>query len=178
MLIIFMTVEDSQERNFISELYENTKARLIGVADHILHNYQDAEDAVQDVFLRMIPRIRKLESMSPDERAAFLAVCVMNQARDVLRKRASRKEEALTEEIPDREAETQMYSAEHRSGILRFLDRQEERKKQIFELHYIFGFRYREIADFLGMTAEAVQKTISRLKRELQAFVKEQEEVR
>lgn len=174
MLTIFLTIEDSNERDFITDLYEKNSPRLLGAADHLLHNYHDAEDAVQEVFIKLIPRIPLLQKMPVSDQRAFLTVCVLNQARDILRTRKARKEVELTEEIEDPDAEDHWRSFDQSDVILRFLNTRKETERQAFVFHFHLGLRYREIAACLHMTEGAVQKMIARLKKDLKLYWEEQ----
>ena len=70
MLMIFMMIEDPKERTFLSRLYEEQSKHLFGIADHMLHNAADAEDAVQEVFLKLLSHksIQQLASMQAEKR--------------------------------------------------------------------------------------------------------------
>lgn len=170
MLTIFLTIEDPKEKDFITDLYENNCSRLLGAADHLLHNYQDAEDAVQEVFIKLIPQIQRLQKMPVSDQRAFLTVCVLNRARDILRARKARKEVELTEETEDSESEGKLRNFEQSDAILRFLNTRKETEKQAFVFRFYLGLCYREIAACLNMTEGAVQKMISRLKKDLKLY--------
>ena len=176
MLTIFLTIEDSNERDFITDLYEKNCSRLLGAADHLLHNYHDAEDAVQDVFIKLIPQIQRLQKMPVSDQRAFLTVCVLNRARDILRARQVRKEEELTEETEDPDSEYDLRSFDQSDVIVRFLNTRKETERQAFVFYFHLGLRYREIASCLNMTEGAVQKMMSRLKKDLKLYWGDQED--
>ena len=55
VLPIFMTIENDEERSLAENLYLTYKNRMYGIAYAILHNREEAEDAVMDaVFLDVV----------------------------------------------------------------------------------------------------------------------------
>ncbi|MBO4872952.1 MAG: sigma-70 family RNA polymerase sigma factor [Lachnospiraceae bacterium] len=172
-----MAGKDPPEMNILSELYREQRSRLLGTAFGILQNRHDAEDAVQDVFLKLLPRTELLRNMAPEKRKSFLTCCVMNRARDLLRQRTQRSEVELKEEwsedLPDpfwqRDAE-QTEAAEQLKDILGVLSEKEQR---ILIGHFAYGLSYRDLAALMDLTPAAVQKTVSRLRQRIKKSGKE-----
>lgn len=73
------------DRGAFDLLYERHLDRLLTVAMHLLGNAGDAEDAVHEVFVSFIESLDTLTLRS--NLRSFLAVCVANKSRDMLRRR-------------------------------------------------------------------------------------------
>lgn len=68
------------------------------VANQILQNEQDAEDAVHDAFLSVAGTYKKFSRLERHKTKAFLVTIVESKAIDLYRKKTHRKEEILWEE--------------------------------------------------------------------------------
>jgi RNA polymerase sigma-70 factor (ECF subfamily) len=68
----------------LAEVYEAQKDRLLTLAYRLLGDRGDAEDCLQEVFLRLVRDAVNLEIRG--NLASYLASCVLNRARDELRK--------------------------------------------------------------------------------------------
>ena len=54
-------VETEEEKDLVTELYNTYKQILFNVSMSILHNTADAEDAVQETFVRIISNLSKID---------------------------------------------------------------------------------------------------------------------
>ena len=62
MLSIYLSmVETEEEKDLVTELYNTYKQILFNVSMSILHNTADAEDAVQETFVRIISNLSKID---------------------------------------------------------------------------------------------------------------------
>ena len=62
MLPFLMTVTDIEKRNALEQLYNTHSVRMYNSAYRILENRQDAEDALQDTFIKIYKNIDKFMS--------------------------------------------------------------------------------------------------------------------
>ena len=69
-----------------TELFQQEETRVYRLAATILRNEQDAEDAVQDVFLRLFSQIKRFEGQSSFK--TWLTAVIVNTCRDKLRRPA------------------------------------------------------------------------------------------
>ena len=77
MLQIYLAAADSAEdRSLIEFLYTEYKQVMYKTAVSILHNNEDAEDAVHEAFLRVIKNISKFRKYSCNENVSYLVIIV------------------------------------------------------------------------------------------------------
>ena len=74
------------QRSELSEIYGKYRKRFVGVALKVLHNHEDAEDAVQETFLRIADRPDTFFSLNDKNRLRYLCGVVRNVAVDMLNK--------------------------------------------------------------------------------------------
>lgn len=95
MLIYLQVIDAPEDRDQFITLYETYRGLMFYVANQILQNEQDAEDAVHDAFLSVAEHIKKFSRLERHKTKAFLVTIVENKAIDLYRKKTHRKEEIL-----------------------------------------------------------------------------------
>lgn len=86
MIYIAVINEPGDQRQFIA-LYHKYTNLMYHVAYGILQNHEDAEDAVQQAFLAVIPHLHKIKNVSDPETKSYLVIIVERKAIDILRAR-------------------------------------------------------------------------------------------
>ena len=81
-------LESEEQRNELSEFYEENKRRLYSIAFERLHNRQDAEDAIQETFLGIASKPEKFFSLTNNEKIYHAAAIVRNISVDIFKKRS------------------------------------------------------------------------------------------
>ena len=95
MLIYLQVIDAPEDRDQFITLYETYRGLMFYVANQILQNEQDAEDAVHDAFLSVAEHIKKFSRLERHKTKAFLVTIVENKAIDLYRKKTHRKEKSL-----------------------------------------------------------------------------------
>lgn len=145
--------------------FEEHRGHLRGVAYRMLGSLAEADDAVQEAWLR-------LDRAAPDELAnprGWLTTVVARLCLDMLRTRASRREEPLAAR-PDRaaagDAEQELVLADDVGlALLVVLDRLEPAERLAFVLHDLFDVPFDEIAPIVARSPEAARQLASRARR-------------
>ena len=118
-----------------------------------LKNTADAEDAVQNVFLKLMQKAPSFESKAHEK--AWLIRVAVNACRDVQRRRLRHPEEALE----DTDVPVQMKTD---SGVLEALAKVPVKFRIVLTLHYIEGYTAAEIAPMIGKTPSAVKMRLQK----------------
>jgi len=158
------------DADFLARQFEANRDRLRSVAYRMLGSLGEAEDAVQEAWLRL--------SRSDSERVANLAgwlttvtarVCL-----DMLRARESRREESLDSQtttfdnarVAGRTAEEEAILAESVGiAMLVVLETLEPAERVAFVMHDMFGVPFEEIGGMVGRSAMATRQLASRARR-------------
>lgn len=145
----------------LAVLYEQLGRQIYALAFSILNNRADAEDAMQDAFLKVA---RHAASFDPKGNArAWVMAIARNAALDIQSKRVP-----IVPLEQDREEPAKGdFTAEIELGSM--LSRLPEIERQIVLLKAAEGFRYAEIGETLGLTAEAVRKKYKRALQKLRS---------
>ncbi len=145
-------------------LYETHGERMKSIALNLLGRRADAEDAVQEAFLRMCRGASRFRGGSSLSTWAYRIL--VNACYDMLRRSKRRPENPL----PDGEALPAGRSEDHplRLSIEKALSRLEERERTAFILCEIEGFSHREAAEVLDVNENTSRTLLFRAKRRLQ----------
>ena len=158
------------EPDYLAERFEEHRTHLRAVAYRMLGSSTEAEDAVQEAWLRL----GRAETSGIDNLVGWLTTVVARVCLDMLRSRQSRREEPLTPDAPEPVATgTRGSSPEHEAlladsvglALLVVLDRLTPAERLAFVLHDMFAVPFEEIAPIVGRSAEAARQLASRARR-------------
>jgi RNA polymerase sigma-70 factor (ECF subfamily) len=158
------------ETDRLAERFEANRTRLRAVAYRMLGSLAEADDAVQEAWLR-------LSRSSPDELAnlpGWLTTVVSRVCLDLLRSRKSRREEPLTSHVPDPLVSREgVIDPEHQAlladsvglAMLVVLDTLAPAERLAYVLHDLFAVPFDEIAPIVGRSPTATRKLASRARQ-------------
>jgi RNA polymerase sigma-70 factor (ECF subfamily) len=136
---------------------------------HLLRNEDEALDACQDVFVRVLERKERLEVRYPSSLLYRVATNVcLNRIRDRRRQPDTADEESLVRIAAAGEA-----GAGAEAGLLleRLFRRQPESTRTIAVLHHVDGLTLEQVAEETGLSVSGVRKRLRRLRHTLMEIV-------
>ncbi|GAB2621927.1 RNA polymerase sigma factor SigJ [Pseudactinotalea suaedae] len=148
--------------------FDRHRAYLATVAYRMLGSHADAEDAVQEAWLRLA----RTDVSDVEDLRAWLTRVVSRISLDQLRARSRRPEDPL-EALPDVEAPapgpaSRAETAERVSyALMIVLDQLEPDERLAYVLHDVFGLPFREVAGVVDRTPAAARKLASRARERL-----------
>ncbi|MBW0366241.1 RNA polymerase sigma factor SigJ [Ensifer adhaerens] len=150
------------------QIFEEARPRLLGLAYRILGSRADAEDAVQDTFLKW----QEVDRTTIETPAAWLTTACTRRCLDLL-KAAHRKRidyvgawlpEPIHTASDDNAEEKLALTSSLTTAFLLMLERLTPKERAAYLLHEIFGQPYEEVAETLDMQETAARKLVSRAK--------------
>ncbi|HKR28131.1 MAG TPA: sigma-70 family RNA polymerase sigma factor [Acidobacteriaceae bacterium] len=173
------------DHDVLAQQFENNRGHLRGVAYRMLGSLSEAEDAVQECWLRL----SRSESDKVENLRAWLTTVVARVCLDMLRSRKSRGEEpletpetsaseasAIPHHAPDPETEAMMADSVGLATLV-VLDRLNPAERLAFVLHDLFDIPFDEIARIAGRTSESVRQLASRARRRVRGATKVSPEI-
>lgn len=133
-----------------------------------LGSIQDAEDVVQDVFLKLLDKHMFFEKKNEK---AYLMTMTANRCKDQLRS-SSRNEIVDLESVEWQLADNERFTERHRA-VFDELMRLEDTLRVPIYLHYYSGYSYKEISKILKISVSATAMRISRGKEQLRIRLEE-----
>ncbi len=154
---------------WLAERFEADRTRLQAVAYRLLGSASEADDAVQEAWLRL----SRSDTSEVENLSGWLTTVVARVCLDMLRSRRSRREEPLAldgEFIPDAaDPEREAMLAESVGlAMLAVLQRLVPAERVAFVLHDVFGVSFEEIAGIVGRSPVAARQLASRGRRRVQ----------
>jgi RNA polymerase sigma-70 factor, ECF subfamily len=152
--------------------FEAARPRLGAIAYRMLGSIDDAQDAVQEAWLRLSSVSEHITNLD-----AWLTTVVARICLNTLRDRRARDREELVAHLPDPIVEAEgEYDPEHRAlladavGLALFvvLDTLPPAERLAFVLHDVFRVPFDQIAPIVDRTAEATRKLASRARRRIE----------
>ncbi len=153
----------------VTESFEATREHLRAVAYRMLGSATEADDAVQEAWLRL----QRADTSEVANLAGWLTTVVARVCLDMLRSRTSRREQPLDASVPepaapdDLEREA-MLADSVGLALLVVLDLLSPAERLAFVLHDLFGVEFEPIAAIIGRTPAATRQLASRARRRVQ----------
>lgn len=85
MLIYSQMIESQEDKHKLEIIYERYRDELFAVANDILHNQHDAEDAAHHGFMRLEENILKIDAPDCPKTRGYIVTIVENRAIDIYR---------------------------------------------------------------------------------------------
>jgi RNA polymerase sigma factor (sigma-70 family) len=158
------------EQEWLAERFEEHRSRLRAVAYRLLGSLSEADDAVQDAWLRL----SRADTREVENLGGWLTTVVARVSLNMLRSRQSRREEPLGVHLPepivDRADGT---DPEHEAlladsvglALLVVLETLSPAERLAFVLHDMFAVPFEEIAAIVDRSPEAARQLASRARR-------------
>lgn len=134
-----------------------SERRVLRIALRLLNNEQDAQDAAQEVFLRLYKHLRRLDEARGYE--PWLFRVTVNVCHDIARRRPH---SVALEDAPEPvEHQPDLEQAQRREMVRRALGRLGEKERAALVLRDVEGLSTREVARILGSSETTVRSQIS-----------------
>ncbi len=155
---------------FLAEQFEATRPHLRAVAYRMLGSLNEADDAVQEAWLRL----SRSDANEIDNLGGWLTTVVARVSLDMLRSRRSRREESLDEYMPEPiisradglDPEQEALLADSVGlALLVVLERLSPAERLAFVLHDMFSVPFDEIGEMVGRSPDAARQLASRARR-------------
>ena len=155
-----------------AEEFERLRPLLFSIAYRILGSVSEAEDAVQETWLRY-----EASPTQPMSAKAFLSAVVTRISIDILRSARVRREEyvgqwfpepLLTDPYEDPERSAELADSVSMAALL-LLERLSPLERAVFVLREVFGFGFPEVASAVGRSEAACRQLAVRARRHMDA---------
>ena len=158
------------DRDWLAQRFEENRLQLRAVAYRMLGSLDEADDAVQEAWLRL----SRSDTKGIENLSGWLTTVVGRLCLDILRSRRSRREESFDERLPDLilsredhiDPEQQALIADSVGlALLVVLETLTPQERLAFVLHDMFAVPFEEIASIVGCSPVAARQLASRARR-------------
>ena len=163
-----------EERDWLAERFEQHRTRLRAVAYRMLGSLSEADDAVQEAWLRL----NRIDADEVENLGGWLTTVVARISLNMLRSRKARREEPLAGRLPDPLIDrADGIDPEHEAlladsvglALLVVLETLSPSERLAFVLHDVFAVPFDEIAPIVDRSPEAARQLASRARRRVRA---------
>ena len=160
------------DADWLAQRYEEHRTHLRSVAYRMLGSATEAEDALQGAWLR----VARADAEGVVNMRGGLTTIVARECLDMLRSRASRREQLMGDETPEPSATDDAVDPEHEAvmadsvglAMLVVLETLTPAERLSFVLHDMFDVPFEEIAPLVGRSEVAARQLASRARRKVQ----------
>jgi RNA polymerase sigma-70 factor (ECF subfamily) len=158
------------DQQWLAERFEEHRTRLRAVAYRMLGSLSEADDAVQDAWLR----VSRADTGAVENLGAWLTTIVARVSLNILRSRNTRREQSLDVHVPDPIVDpADGTDPEHEAlladsvglALLVVLEMLNPAERLAFVLHDMFAVPFEEIAPIVERSPEAARQLASRARR-------------
>ncbi len=169
MLVYLMMIDSPPDQSKFEKLYLEYKGLMFHTAYQILNNEEDAEDAVQNAFVKIAENISKIEDAVCPKTQHYVITIVENKAIDLYRGNKRRSGAKYIDDISGISAEP---GRTH--GLASCMEKLPAKYREVILLKYYHGFSCIEIAKILGITQANAIKLDQRAKNKLLQICEEE----
>ncbi len=146
---------------YIEQTVKKYSSSMLKTAFSLLKSTADAEDAVQEAFIKLLTKAPEFEN--DEHQKAWLLRVTVNISKNML-KSAKRKNLPLTEEIP---------YMEKSDDVLPYVLSLDEKYRVVIHLYYYENYSLKEIAEILSLPGATVGTRLARARKLLEKSIKE-----
>ncbi len=174
--MIFLAVLDTDDdRSVFEQWYLQYRQTMYAVAYGILHNREDAEDAVHQAFVNLAEHYEKAAAIPRDELKAYIIIVTRNTAISFYRSNRQDAERFTALEDDIKAVEIDFFEQADYDQLVDAISALPTKYKDILYLRYLREFSPQEVAGMLGISADSVRKRTERAKKMLRLALERSE---
>lgn len=158
----------------LGEVYRESRQGLVRYVSQFFRRAQEAEDVVQEAFVKVIEAQRKREIAAPK---AYLYQTARNTALAELGKKSAKLTDALEDVLPEsdlfltRSMEEQFEAKENFEVFCRAVRSLPVKCRRVYVLCRVYGFSQKEVAEHMGIGLKGVEGHLARATRRCIEFI-------
>ena len=151
-------------------LYRRYSPRLFGVCLRYASSRQEAEDFLQEGFIKIYRNLYKYQPTGSF--SAWLYRLMVNVALEKIRQNQKRKHQMSIDDMPvDPEVSEEIFSGFGARNIIKMVQQLPEGYRIVFNLYVVEGYSHKEIAEILDITESTSKSQLSRAKATLRKLL-------
>jgi RNA polymerase sigma-70 factor (ECF subfamily) len=150
--IELITLRHQGDEDAFTALFRKYNGYVYTVAINLLHDHYLAQDAVQEVFIKLWEKRQDVRGdVSPQN---YIFTLTWRHSRDMLQKRKFHQQHSQTEELA--ESSDHLERKERRERLEKMLNRIREPFQQIVRIRYLDGMSWKEMSSIVGCRKQTI----------------------
>ena len=170
-IIIYLTLADPDDDRRFKALFHRYWETMVNMAEHILGNKMDAEDAAQNAFLNLFRKFEKYRDLSDEGIVYLLYIITQNSAKDIYRTNAINGQRSVSFE--DIKFASDLHQNKDDSKLLEAMIKLNGSDRRIIVLKYYYDHDIKSIAKYFGISVKTAYKRLERAKVKLTAALED-----
>lgn len=181
MLPLFLTIENENERQTAEQIWERHKGRMYKIAEKVLKNNVEVEDAVMDAVRNVVRNVKKFVDLSETDTVCLLTIYVKHAALKIYNQNKKDIEYMTDNDVINKVSENIsveeiVITNDKYQALSKELQNMPEKNSYPFLLKYYYQFSVKEIALMMDLNEDTVKKRIYRAKQKLLTFMENDDE--
>ena len=171
-------IDAAADRQTMAELYETYEQKMFVIAKAILHDDWQAEDAVHEAFVRMVPYLPRCRDVNDGKTKVLIVRVIKSAAIDIYRKNKKEnmyRSDSEEDWIEDRHNPVEAYLATLSAGEMlnKIIGQLSNDDRTIIKMNCYYGMPVKDIGEILGISADNVYKRLSRARKRVKEIIAE-----
>lgn len=168
MLAFYLSlIEDHNHDTIMTRVYELYQDRMIAYAESILHNYHDAENAVQNAFISIAKRINTIENPESVTSEQYVYTVVRNAARKYYKINHKHQDVDAYDDLQNYVSSPDCIFNEYHNNeiyhrVLTCIQQMNPIYRDVLSLYYLHHYTARQIAELLDKPLATVRSQLQR----------------
>lgn len=170
--------KEKSQRELMEEIYSLYEQKLYAAAFRILGHVQQAEDAVQDTFVKIIKYLPQLTAADDENTRRIVFRILKNTAIDQYRRNHRESEKLTAGECLEQEStivEFPIKSVEDREMLEKIFRQIPQEALEVIRMRCYYGFTNKETAQILDISEDAASKRLERARKLVESKLEEVE---
>lgn len=167
IMLYFALIDDESDKLLFEDIFNNYQKQMLVIAKGILHNHEDAEDAVQNALLNIACHMGSVPRDCTQLLRAYVYTTTRNAAISLLRKKSREVETVPMEELhlaSDYDPIEHLISRDNYSQLLMIISQLPLIQREIILMRYVQHLEVMEVATALNRTANYIRVQTFRAK--------------
>lgn len=164
-----------ENRKCQQELFRRYAGKMLVVCQRYARHQMEAEDILQDAFIKIFDNISKFESKGSFE--GWIRRIVINTALKNYSKKSFKNEQIGVEHVPEKALAPSIYGHLHEEELMNLIGQLPDGYRLVFNLYAVEGYSHREIADMIGIQESTSRSQLVKARKMLQQKIIELQKV-
>lgn len=171
--LVFSMPDTPDDRGKVERLFLAYRQLMLYVANRVLNNQDDAEDAVQLAFVRILNHLDDIEEEDIQKTRSYLSIVAQNIAIDMYRKKRREQERSISYDefegiIVDPKGQNfEVKTNEKAIRLAEAIQKLPPRYAEVIRLTYSLNYGTEKVAEILNISSENVRQRLVRARRKL-----------